>query len=237
MGLRKMRLADHRGRDAIVVLVPRQVQRKVIPWDIDGHPIRFTRLVKATERTHWKAIRNRFADKDDIAQALIHGDPEINLEATGRETGPCDRVYVDGEGRPLYSAAMVEVVCDAEGRELERRDVQETPANLQPDIAPPWSGRLIPTTQTARRYAFTRAYQVRHTNGLEFDFLLGLAAYLESKNALALVGSGSEGRGPLILERNGTPLKGFLEGRTHGETYLLILHLASFELKGMEVGP
>jgi len=237
MGFRKMRLADHRGRDAIVVLVPRQGQRKVTPRDTDGRPIRFTRLVKATERTHWKAIRNRFADKDDIAQALIHGDPEINMEATGRETGPCDRVYVDGDGKPLYSAAMVEVVCDAEGRELERREVQETPATLQPDTAPPWSGRLIPTTQAARRYAFTRAYQVRHTNGLEFDFLLGLAAYLESKNALALVGSGSEGRGPLILERNDTPMKGFLEGRTQGETYLLVLHLASFELKGIEVGP
>jgi hypothetical protein len=236
MGLRKMKLADHRGRDAIVVLVPRQVQRKVTPRDTDGRPIRFTRLVKATERTHWKAIRSRFADKDDIAQALIHGDPEINLEATGRETGPCDRVFVDGDSAPLYSAAMVEVVCDAEGRELERRDVQETPANLQPDTAAPWSGKLIPTTQAARRYAFTRAYQVRHTNGLEFDFLLGLASYLENKNALALVGSGSEGRGPLILERNGTPLKGFLEGRTQGETYLLVLHLASFELKGMEVG-
>jgi len=232
-----MRLADHRGRDAIVVLVPRQVQRKVTSRDIDGHPIRFTRLVKATERTHWKVIRNRFADKDDIAQALIHGDPEINLEATGRETGPCDRVYVDGDGKPLYSAAMMEVVCDAEGRELERREVQETPANLLPDTAPPWSGRLIPTTLAARRYAFTRAYQVRHTNGLEFDFLLGLAAYLESKNALALVGSGTKGCGPLILERNGAPMKGFLEGRTHGETVLLILHLASFELKGKEVGP
>ena len=237
MGLRKMRLADHRGRDATVVLVPRQVHRKSEIEASDGRAVRFTRLVKATERTHWKAIRNRFADKDDIAHAIIHDDPEIDLEATGRETGPCDRVYVDGGGKPLYSAAMVEVMYDAEGQELGRRDIQEIPTNLQPEIAPRWSGKLISAAEAARRYAFTRAYQVQHTNGLEFDFLLGLAEYLESKNALALVGSGANGCGPLILERNGTPMKGFLEGRTHGETFLLILHLASFELKGMEVGP
>ena len=236
MGLRKMRLADHRGRDATVVLVPRKVHRKSEIQTSDGRPVRFSRLVKATEQTCWKALSARFSDKDEIARSLIHEDPEIDLEATGRETGPCDRVYVDGDGKPLYSAKLVEVVHDADGREVERGDLQERPANLLSDTVPPWSGRLIPTTQAARRYAFTRAYQVRHSNGLEFDFLLGLAAYLESKNALALVGSGPEGRGPLMMERNGAPMKGFLEGRTHGETYLLILHLASFELKGMEVG-
>ena len=146
-------------------------------------------------------------------------------------------MYVDGDGKPLYSAKMIEVVHDADGHEVERRDIQETPANLLPDTVSPWSGKLIPIADAARRYAFTRSYQVRHTNGLEFDFLFGLAAYLEKQISLALVGSGPKGQGPLILERNGTPMKGFLEGRTHGETYLLVLHLASFELKGMEVGP
>ena len=64
-----------------------------------------------------------------------------------------------------------------------------------------------------------------------------MARYLEERDALALVGSGPKGTGPLILERNGTPMKGFLEGRTKGDMYLLLLHVATFELKPPELRP
>ena len=60
MALRKMRLADHRGRDATVVLVPRRVQRKSEIQTSDGRPVQFTRLVKVTERTSWRSLAARF---------------------------------------------------------------------------------------------------------------------------------------------------------------------------------
>ena len=78
-------------------------------------------------------------------------------------------------------------------------------------------------------------YQVRHSNSLEFDFLFGLAEHLKDRDALALIGSGPKGTGPLIFERNGTPMKGFLEGRVKDDSYLLVLHMASFDLKRPEV--
>jgi hypothetical protein len=157
------------------------------------------------------------------------------MEAAGCEAGPCDRVHVGVDGKPLYSARMIEVVYDREGNEIARHEPLDSVANLVPDAPPGWSDKLIPRAEAARCYAFTRAYQVRHTNSLEYDFLFGLARYLEEHDALALVGSGSKGTGPLILERNGTSMKGFLEGRVKGETYLLVLHLAAFELKSPEV--
>jgi len=142
---------------------------------------------------------------------------------------------VSPDGKPLYSASMVEVVHDREGNEIARREPDNIPANLVPDMPPRWSGKQIPRSEAARRYAFTRVYQVRHSNSLEFDFLFGLAKHLDERDALALVGSGPKGTGPLILERNGTPMKGFLEGRTKDDTFLLVLHLASFDLKTPEV--
>lgn len=237
MPLRSIRLADHRGREATVVLVPRRKPPEPTYTDTSGSPVRFARLVKATEASSHTALLSRYGDPESLSRALIDGDPEIDLETAGRQAGPCDRVWVGADGRPLYSTCFVEVVHDREGNEIARREPEDVPSNLVPDAPPRWSGKLILRSEAVRRYAFTRAYQVRHTNSLEYDFLLGLARHLEQRDALALVGSGPKGTGPLILERNGTPMKGFLEGRTKGDTYLLILHLAAFELKTLEAQP
>lgn len=234
MPIRKIRLADHRGREATVMLVPRCKSPTASFSDSSGLPVRFARLVKTTETSRHAALLSRYDDPESLSRALIDGDPEIDLGAAGRETGPCDRVHIGADGKPLFSARMVEVIFDREGNEIARREPVETPANLVPDTPPRWSGKLISKVEAARRFAFTRVYQVRHTNSLEYDFLFNLARYLEERSALALVGSGPKGAGPLILERNGAPMKGFLEGRTKDEAYLLVLHLASFELRRPE---
>lgn len=237
MPLRSIRLADHRGREATVLLVPRRRPAEPTYTDTCGKPVRFARLIKNTAETDHAALLSRYGDPESLARALIDGDPEIDNKSAGREAGLCDRVYVGADGQPLYSARRIEVVVDREGKEIARREPVEMPANLVPDTPPCWSGKLISKEEAARRYAFTRAYQVRHTNSLEYDFLFGLARYLEERNCLVLVGSGPKGQGPLILERNGTPMKGFLEGRTKDDSYQLVIHLATFELKQPEAQP
>jgi len=234
MNLRRIWLADHRGRDAVVTLVPRQRNSEAQYADANGSRVRFSRVVKSTEATAWERLRSEHGDPELIAQALLSGDPEVDIETVGRQAGPCDRVFIDGQGRPLYSARPMEVLFNSNGNETSRRDPVDVPANLVPDAPPVWSGRLLSRDEAVRRYALTRAFQVRHTNALEYDFLHGLAAYLEQQESLALVGSGPRGIGPLITERNATPAKGFLEGRIQGDRYLLVLHSAAFELRPPE---
>ena len=235
--LRRIWLADHRGRDAVVVLVPRQRTAPATTAYVDGAgtPVRFSRRIKATDRTGHIALREGYRDPEALARALINGDPEVDLDAVGRETGPCDRLFVGSGGKPLYSPEIVEVRFGRDGLEVERRPPVDVPSNLVPDTPPAWSGRLVPLQEAVHRYAFTRAYQVRHTNTLEFDFLHGLAAHLGERGSLALVGSGPRGTGPLIPERNAAPMKGFLSGRVRGEAYRLVLHLAPFELRPPEL--
>jgi hypothetical protein len=79
--------------------------------------------------------------------------------------------------------------------------------------------------------------QVQHVNGLTYDFLYGIAKELEEKDSLMLVGAGPKSNQPLIFQRGGTPYRGFLEGRTQGEKYMLILHLSNMELKKPETNP
>ena len=175
MPIRKIRLADHRGREATVLLVPRRRPPTVGYTDSSNVPVRFRRLLKSTESNSYATLQSRYGDPEALAQALIEGDPEIDMQAAGCETGPCDRVFTGSDGKPLYSTRMVEVVYDREGNEITRREPVDVPSNLVPDAPPQWSGKLIPKINAIRQYAFTRAYQIRHSNGLEFDFLFGLA--------------------------------------------------------------
>ena len=231
MKKRKIWLADHRGRNAVVALVPRHRNREMKYADTNGLSVSFSRIIKNTQDTGWESLCTKFGDPELVARALVTGDPEVDMESVGRKTGPCDRVYVDGQGKPLYSARPMEVLCDRDGVETARRDPVDVPANLVPDSPHVWSGKLFSQEEIVRKYAITRAFQVQHTNALEFGFLYGLATYLEQHDGLVLVGSGPRGTGPLVTERNATPMKAFLGGRTSNDKYLLILHLASFELR------
>ena len=46
-----------------------------------------------------------------------------------------------------------------------------------------------------------------------------------------LLGAGPKSNQPLIFRRGGTPYRGFLEGRTQGDKYCLLLHYSNIELK------
>jgi len=230
---RRIWLADYRGRNAVVVLVARRRPASLGHRDAGGSPVRFCRCIKSTST--FDSLLRRHGELQALARALVDGDPELDLEAAGRQTGACDRIYLGHDGKPLYSARLLEVICDHNGNEIQRRTPELVPANLVPDCPPVWSGKLLSCREAIGRFAFTRAYQVRHGNALEYDFLHGLATHLEQRDSLVLVGSGPRGSGPLIPERNALPMKGFLAGKTQGEAYRLILYLAAFELRKPEV--
>jgi hypothetical protein len=176
----------------------------------------------------------KYSDPDELSRMLISGDPEIDFETAGRTTGPCDRVHIDGDGQILYAPSVLEVRCGSDGMECDRRLLSVRPSNLVTPTPPVWSGVLLPRVEIVRQYALTRAYQVMHTNALEFDFLFCIAGHLDERKAMAQIGSGRRGNGPLILERNGPKYRGFLDGRVQGDAMRLVLYLAAFELAAPE---
>ena len=94
-----------------------------------------------------------------------------------------------------------------------------------------WTGKTMSKRDAVRRFVFTRTVALRHTDGLSFDFLHGMAKELAEKGEVVLVGAGKGGKQPLVLRENGTPYRGFLEGRVDGERFALLLHLSNMELK------
>lgn len=230
MVTRKIRIADHRGRDATVLLVPVSHRVEKRYQNIEGAPVESVRRIKSAADTHIDVLLKRYSDPDDLARALITEDPDVDIELAGRTTGSCDRLYMNGEGKIVYTPGVMEIRCSPDGAEIERRPKRIRPANTVTPTPPVWSGTLIPVDDAVKRYAFTRAYQIMHQNALEFDFLFGIASYLHERESMAQVGSGRSGKGPLILERNGPGYRGFLYGQIMGDAMRLVLYLSTYEL-------
>lgn len=228
---RLIHIADAAQRDAHVAIerAPRPPARRYVA--ADGRETRYARLIKTTEGHDYAALLARFGDDAALAQALVDGDPELDLSLTGRLVGPADRVYIRPDGSVLYAARVLRVTLDPDGEELDRSDFVDVEATVTEDQPLPWTGRLFDLDDVVRRFVFTRVVQLRHVNGLTFDFLFEMARTLSEARQALLVGSGPRGAGPLVFQRNGSPYRGFLEGRVAGDGYVLLLHLSNLELK------
>ena len=227
-------ISDDKKRDAQVALdaAPRAAEVRYL--SPTGRPVKSERLIRATETHALDALQKQFGEGEALSRALVEGDPEIDLQQVGRRVGDADRVWLDPDGKLVYSARVLQLVYDPSGAEKERKDFADVEATVSEESPLPWSGRLFPIEEVVRKFALVRAMQLRHVNGLTFDFLYGIAKALHEAKKMALVGSGAKGASPLIFGTNGTPYRGFLGGRVDGEKYLLVLHLSNLELK---VGP
>jgi hypothetical protein len=121
-----------------------------------------------------------------------------------------------------------------DGSERERKKPQDIQANIDDEYPIKWVGKKLPIGDCCRKFLFRRTVQLKHIDGLTYEFLYKMAALLESEKKMSLVGTGESGKEPLIFRANGKPYRGFLEGRTNGEQYKLFLHLSDMELKQPE---
>lgn len=228
-------LHDDRQRDAQVALeTAKPAAAGVHLVGPAGEPVRLERLVKATESTSLDALVRAAGSLEAVSRLLVDGDPEIALDQVGRRLRNAARVYLRQDGSVLYAARVVQVVYGPDGAEKSRQDFSDTAATVGEEAAPlPWTGKLMPPDEVVRRFALSRSFQIRHVNGLTYDFLHGIATTLQQAGKLLFVGAGAKGAQPLIFTLNGTPYRGFLEGRVDGDAYLLVLHCSNLELKAV----
>lgn len=227
--MRKINIANAAGRDAEITYAgpPAMPTPRL---GLPGHEIRFRRYLQSTPEGLHPAMQA--AHGDDYAQALVDGDPEVDLEKVGREVTPSARVFLTADGQVMHAVpTVVEVISDPDGNERERRTPEDVQANILGDLPVVWTGKTMDKRDAVRRFVFTRTLSLRHTNGLSFDFLHGMAKELAESGKVVLVGAGKGGKQPLRLQLNGTPYRGFLEGRVDGERFALLLHLSNMELK------
>ena len=77
----------------------------------------------------------------------------------------------------------------------------------------------------------TSKYQLKHGNGLTFDFLYKIAKDLHDKDSFMMLGG--KGNEPLVINDGGKPYRAFLEGKIKDKSYVLIMHLSNQEYKSL----
>jgi len=224
-------LTNSNGRDAVVGAQSVLKTLKVRWLDDQGRQIQSSRLMKGDLAHDLGALENLAGGKDKIAQALIAGDPEIDMESFGCVLSDTSRVFVDPDGKIVHKVIQWEIIKNPDGTERERRPRKIAQPNAATETPLKWSGKTMKKKEIYNRFVFAGKRQIMHVNGLTYDFLFNMARELEQSESMMLIGAGPKGTLPLVLTRGGQQFRGFLEGRTQGDKYCLILHLSNMELK------
>jgi hypothetical protein len=230
-------LSNSKGRDAVVGAQSVVKPLKVRWLDDKGRQHQTTRLLKGDLAHDIQALETKAGGRDKIAQALIDGDPELDMETFGSVLKETSRVFIDPDGAIVRRVRQFEVVRNPDGTERERRPRKVNLPNASTEMPLKWSGKLFKKTDVYNKFVFASKRQIVHINGLTYDFLFNIAKELEASQSLMLMGAGPKANLPLVMQRGGQQFRGFLEGRTQGDKYCLILHLSAMELKAAPVGP
>ncbi len=165
------------------------------------------------------------------AQALIEGDPEIDLENIGRILPETTRAYLRPGGTALEGNFQVIVTTyGPDGAERDRAVHTPRKANVN-EPAPVRMGKRIPLAELFQRFVFHNQLHLGHEDGLQHEFLLAIARRLAAAGEAAMLGAGPRGNQPLVLRNGGTPTRAFLAGETDGDRYRLRVLLTRQELK------
>ena len=227
----EINISNEAGRNAAVNMESVRVPLRVRWLDGQGRPATSVRVLKSTFDHDLNALAEEFEGVENVGQALIDGDPEVNMEIVGSFLSSTSRVYVDKDQKLVHRVQQFDVVHDPDGTVRERRPREASTQNVSNEFPLRWTGKFIDKAEAIRKFVFLNKIQLMHVNGLTYDFLYDMAKKLAEKNCLMLLGGGPKANEPLVLRRGSVPYRGFLEGRVDGDKYCLILHLSNIELK------
>jgi hypothetical protein len=228
-------IANSKGRDAVVGAQSVVKPVKVRWLDEQGRQAQSARVIKSDLSHDLAALETNAGGRDKIAQSLVDGDPEIDAEMFGAIMKETCRVFVNPDGEIVHRVKQFELVKNPDGTERERRSKKIAHPNANVETPLKWSGRQMKKKEVYNKFVFAGKRQIMHVNGLTYDFLFNMAKELEQTDSLMMLGAGPKGNQPLVLQRGGQAYRGFLEGRTQGDKYCLILHLSNMELKSAPV--
>lgn len=229
--MRSLNIANEKKRDAIVGFEASGFKSKISYVLSDGSPKRNVKILKGTLMVSQDILVNKYGDLEKLGQGIIESDPEVDIERAGKLVGRTKKLYLNNENKIAYRVNLVEIIKNPDGTEKERRELSRTEANVTGEIPLKWTGKKFPKEAAIKKFVFTKKYQIKHVNGLTYDFLYDMAKSLQESNSLMFVGGGSKGTDPIVLTSGGVPYRGFLEGRVKDDKYCLILHLTNLELK------
>ena len=230
--MRAIHIANEKKRNAEVAFGAPSGRETITMVLSDGRERNNVKYIKSLANV--EQLKEQHGDMAKLGQAIIDGDPEIDMEQTGRIVKKTLRLWMTADSGIAYRVNFVEAVYNPDGTEKERREVVRKQANIRIEDPIQWTGKPFPKADAMRKFVFTKSYQLHHTSGLSYDFLYDMAKQLHESNSFMRLGAGKKGNEQLCLTEGGEKYFGFLEGRIDGDKYCLILRLTNMELKTLE---
>ena len=240
--IRYIKLSNEKNRDAEVTYRSLNPKASIslgvnAPGDVINK-----RVLKSTSTTDFSTLIKDFKvdNKEDeelqksilLSEQIIKDDPEIDFEMGGKYISGLQRVYVNEQQKPVFKVKKTEKIFSPTAVLKEEREPKYNESNILDQIVK-WTGKMMPKSKVYNKLVFNKKYQIKHINGLTYDFLFDMAKQLSDKDSLMMLGGGESGKEPLVMNDGGKPYRSFLEGRVQDDKYCLILHLTDQELKSL----
>ena len=230
VALKEIHIANEKKRDANVRFVS-LIKESDPKFAYKGKSIKNSRLLISSDETSEDDLIKKYKNK--LAQKILEEDVDLDIEYAGKYIGDIDRILFNSKNEILYSPPKIkEVVFNKEGKEIKKQNPKEIVPNVRDDTPPlKWTGKFFKREEILKKFVITKSIQLRHVDGLTFEFLYDMAKTLDNKKSLMFIGGGKSGKDPLIFQTNGNPYRGFIDGRIKKKQYQLILRLSNMELK------
>ena len=241
--IRYIKLNNDKKRDAEITFRSLNPKPSVTMVMENGDKVINKRVVKGTSQTSTQTLLSNYNEKPKegidfqtqlagrLVEDLIASDPESDLELTGKFSDDVSRVYINEDEKPVFRVKKTEKIFSPTAELKEEREPKYNESNISGESFVNWTGKLMPKSKIYNKLVFHKKYQLKHINGLTYDFLFDMAKQLADKDSLMMMGAGASGKEPLVMNDGGKPYRAFLEGRIKGDKYCLILHLTDQELK------
>ena len=194
------------------------------------------RIIKLSKETSVDFLIGKEHPSDDdyseFSDRLIKKDDEIDFKLFGKFIDKVDKIYTNKNLDPVYNVNISEQILDTKGELVEEKDKVFSKSNINGESIVKWTGKYIPKKKLYNKVVLSSKYQIKHINGLTFDFLFKIAKDLHEKDSFMMLGGG-KGNEPLVLNDGGRPYRAFLEGKIKDQSYVLIIHLSNQEYKSI----
>ena len=162
----QIHLANARGRNAVVttesVVTPVRVR-----WvDEEGRQVTPVQILRGTIDRDIDVLQAGAGSLGAVAELLVEGDPEVDIETYGSFIESTSRVYVDPDKKVVHRAQEMDVVRLPDGTIKERRPRQVTLGNMNIETPLRWSGKLLPRSEVVHKFVLAAKTQIIHVNGL-----------------------------------------------------------------------
>ena len=241
--IRYIKLTNANKRDAEITFKSLNPKSEVTMGFVNGDIVVNKRVIKSSSSKSIQSLLSVYDEKPvlgvdfqkqlagRLAEDLILADPELDLELSGKFIDDVSRVYINENQKPVFRINKVEKIFSPNAELKEEREPKYNESNISGENIVNWTGKLMPKVKVYNKLVFEKKYQLKHVNGLTYDFLYEMAKELSDKDALMMLAGGASGKEPLVMSDGGKPYRAFLEGRIKGDKYCLMLHLTDQELK------